>query len=186
MRVKRIVMEWTILIADDHEIVRKGIRDLIRQLRPEWKVCGEAGNGAEAVEMGKSLNPDIVILDIAMPGISGIEAASQLARAHLACHVLLFTMYESGRLAEAAREAGAQGYVLKSQAAHYLILAIDRIMEGGTFFGTPEANGAADGKTSSDGGPIRCEDVDARGVLASPKKSLEKFRWLWPRARFST
>jgi len=136
--------------------------------------------------MGKALNPDVVILDIAMPGMSGIEAASQLARAHLPCRVLLFTMYESGRLAEAAREAGAQGYVLKSQAAHYLILAIDRIMEGGTFFGTPEANGAADGKTSSDGGPIRCEGMDARGTLAFPKKRLQKFRWLWSKAGFST
>jgi DNA-binding NarL/FixJ family response regulator len=184
LRVERIAMECTILIADDHEIVRKGIRDMIRQFRPEWKVCGEAGNGAEAVEMGKALNPDVVILDIAMPGMSGIEAASQLARAHLACRVLLFTMYESGRLAEAAREAGAQGYVLKSQAAHHLILAIDRILEGGTFFGTPEANGAADGKTSSDGGAIHCENLAARGALASPKKSLEKFRWLWPKASF--
>lgn len=179
-------MGWTILIADDHEIVRKGIRDMIRQFRPEWKVCGEAGSGAEAVEMGKALNPDVVILDIAMPGMSGIEAASQLARAHLPCRVLLFTMYESGRLADAAREAGAQGYVLKSQAAHHLILAIDRIMEGGTFFGTPEANGAADGKTSSDGGPIRCEGMDARGTLAFPKKRLQKFRWLWSKAGFST
>ena len=179
-------MGWTILIADDHEIVRKGIRDMIRQFRPEWKVCGEAGNGVEAVEKGKALHPDVVILDIAMPGMSGIEAASQLARAHLACRVLLFTMYESGRLAEAAREAGAQGYVLKSQAAHHLILAIDRIMEGGTFFGTPEANGPADGKTSSGGGPIRCEDLGARGSLAPPRRVLEKFRSLWPQARFST
>lgn len=183
---ERLAMECTILIADDHEIVRKGIRDMIRQFRPEWRVCGEAGSGAEAVEMGKSLNPDIVILDIAMPGMSGIEAVSQLARSHVASRVLLFTMYESSRMAEAAREAGAQGYVLKSQAAHHLILAIDRIMAGGTFFGTPEANGAADGKTSSDGGPLHCEDLAARSALASPKKSLKKFRWLWPKAGFST
>lgn len=179
-------MEWTVLIADDHEIVRKGIRDMIRQFRPEWKVCGEAGNGADAVEMGKTLSPDVVILDIAMPGMSGIEAASQLARSHVACRLLLFTMYESSRLAEAAREAGAHGYVLKSQAAHHLILAIDRIMAGGTFFGAPQANGGPDGKTSSGGGPILCEDLGARGALAPSKRSTEKFRWLRPKTGPST
>lgn len=179
-------MDWTILIADDHEIVRKGIRDMIRQFRPDWEVCGEASNGTEAVEMGKTLKPDIVILDIAMPGMSGIEAASQLSRAHLTCRVLLFTMYESSRLAEAAREAGAQGYVLKSQAAHHLILAIDHIMAGGTFFGTPEANGAANGKTSSNGGPLLCEDQGARRAILPLKRRPEQFRWFWPKAGFST
>ncbi len=54
-----MAMETTILIADDHEVVRKGVRDIIRQFRPEWKICGEASNGAEAVEMGKTLKPDV-------------------------------------------------------------------------------------------------------------------------------
>jgi DNA-binding NarL/FixJ family response regulator len=179
-------MEWTILIADDHEIVRKGIRDMIRQFRPEWKVCGEAGNGAEAVEMGRTLKPDIVILDIAMPGMSGIEAASRLARSDAACRILLFTMYESGRLADAAREAGAQGYVLKSQAAHHLILAIDRILAGGTFFGTPESNGSSEGKSSSGGRPILCQDQGAWEMPAPPKSRPKRFRWWRPEPGYSS
>ncbi|HEX5411251.1 MAG TPA: response regulator transcription factor [Terriglobia bacterium] len=176
-------MGWTILIVDDHEIVRKGIRDIIRQLRPEWTICGEAGNGAEAVEMGRALNPDVVILDIAMPGMSGIEAASQLAKSNLASRLLLFTMYESNRLAEAARDAGAQGYVLKSQAAHHLVLAIDRIMEGGTFFGSPEANGTPNGSASSDRGPVLCKDLDRSGACLPLIKSFELFLSLGPAAR---
>lgn len=72
-------MEARILIVDDHEIVRKGIRDIIRESRPEWEICGEASSGAEAIELGKALKPDVAILDISMPGMSGVEAASQIA-----------------------------------------------------------------------------------------------------------
>ena len=156
-------METRILIVDDHEIVRKGIRDIIRHTRPEWKISGEASSGAEAVALAKALKPDVAILDIAMPGMSGIEAASQIAGLHAGCRVLLFTMYESKELAAAARQAKAQGYVLKSQAAHHLILAIDRILGGGTFFGGVEPEGAPVNnkkKAPSDKGRILCKDLD--------------------------
>jgi DNA-binding NarL/FixJ family response regulator len=129
-------MPARILIADDHEIVREGIRMLISRSRPEWEICGEAANGSEAMEAIKSLKPDVVVLDITMPGMSGLEVSSQVTKLDLASRVLIFTMHESEMLPGEVRRTGAQGYVLKSQAARDLIRAIDALLEGGTFFGT--------------------------------------------------
>jgi DNA-binding NarL/FixJ family response regulator len=130
-----------ILIVDDHEIVREGIRTLLRRVRPEWEVCGEAKNGKEAVEAAAALSPDILILDVTMPVMSGLEAASRIARLGLASRVLIFTMHETKSLIMEVRAAGAQGYVVKSQAARDLIVALDRILSGGTFFGAdPESH----------------------------------------------
>ena len=84
-----------------------------------------------------------------MPVMSGIEAASRIAKLCLGCRVLLFTMYESKRLASEARQVGAQGYVLKSQAAHHLIQAIDRVLAGETFFGGSQEDAKPEKKSSS-------------------------------------
>ena len=128
-------MHPRILIVDDHEIVREGIRTLLRRSRSDWQICGEASNAGEALNAIKTLAPDIVILDITMPGMSGLEAAQRIRSMRHASRVLIFTMHDSERLATEVREAGAQGYVLKSQAARDLVLAIECILAGGTFFG---------------------------------------------------
>jgi|SRR5450631_1902304 DNA-binding NarL/FixJ family response regulator len=128
-------MPARILLVDDHEIVREGIRTLIARSRPEWEICGEAGNGEEALEAVKTLKPDIVILDITMPKMNGLEAAPRIAKLGLGCRVLMFTMHDSERLSGEVRQAEAQGLVLKSQAARDLIRAVDRLLAGGTFFG---------------------------------------------------
>jgi DNA-binding NarL/FixJ family response regulator len=127
-------MPARILIVDDHEIVREGIRTLISRSRPEWEICGEAINGAEAIEAAQALKPDVIILDITMPGVSGLEAASKITSLGLGSRILMFTMHDSERLYVEAREAKAQGVVLKSQAARDLIRAIDHLLQGGTFF----------------------------------------------------
>jgi DNA-binding NarL/FixJ family response regulator len=131
-------MGVNILVVDDHEIVRGGIRKLIEESGRDWEICAEAAGGAEAVEAAQRLRPDVIILDIAMPRVSGLEAAGRIRKLGLGSRVLLFTMYESKRLEGEATAVGARGYVLKSQAARHLILAIDRILGGGTFFGKPE------------------------------------------------
>jgi DNA-binding NarL/FixJ family response regulator len=127
-----------ILIVDDHEIVREGIRNLLSQSRPGWNVCGQASNGQEAVAAVRDLKPDVVILDITMPVMSGLEAAPKIVKSGTACRILMFTMHESESLAGEVREAGAHGVVLKSQAARNLIPAIETILSGGTFFGLPQ------------------------------------------------
>ena len=128
-------MAAKILVADDHEIVLEGIRTLVDRSRREWEICGAARNGKEAVEMVQALRPDIVVLDITMPVMSGLEAATQIAKLRLGCQVLMFTMHESEQLTADIRNAGAQGFVLKSQAGRNLILAIETLLSGGTFFG---------------------------------------------------
>ena len=149
-----------IVVVDDHEIVRGGIRKLFAEARPEWEICGEATNGEEALEAVKSLKPDAVILDIAMPQMSGMEAASKIAQLGLNCRVLLFTMYESKRLATEAKQVGAHGYVLKSQAARHLLLAIDRLLAGGTFFGGPDPEPEKEKSPSSGGFLIFLRDLE--------------------------
>lgn len=131
-------MRNRILIVDDHEIVREGIRNLVGRARPEWEICGEAKNGKEAIEAVKSLKPDVVILDISMPVMSGLEAAPLIVGLGLNSRVLIFTMHESNRLAAEVRSTGAHGYVVKSQAARDLILAVERLLSGGTFFSAIE------------------------------------------------
>jgi DNA-binding NarL/FixJ family response regulator len=128
------VMSAKILIVDDHEVVREGIRTLITRARPQWQICGEAINAREAIEACRILKPDVTVLDITMPGISGLEVASAIFA--LGSRVLMFTMHESEHLANEVFQAGAQGFVLKSQAGRDLIRAIERLLGGGTFFGS--------------------------------------------------
>jgi len=127
-------MATRILLVDDHEIVREGIRTLITRSRPEWEICGEARDGEEALEAVRALKPDVIILDITMPKMSGLEAAPRIAKLGLGCRVLMFTMHDSERLSTEVRQAEAQGLVLKSQAARDLVRAVDRLLDGGTFF----------------------------------------------------
>jgi DNA-binding NarL/FixJ family response regulator len=156
-------MSPKILIADDHEIVREGIRTLIRRSRPDWIIAGEATDGKQAVTSVKTLQPDIVILDITMPVLNGLGAANEIAKLKLPTRVLMFTMHDVSRLAEEARNAGAHGYVVKSQASRDLIRAIDQLLSGGTFFGqgvsaTPTGmEGASAGEGGSGEGPASSE-----------------------------
>jgi DNA-binding NarL/FixJ family response regulator len=129
-----IEMSARILIVDDHEVVREGIRTLINRARPQWDVCGEAVNAREAIEASRTLRPDVTVLDITLPGMSGLEAASSICA--LGSRVLMFTMHDSKHLAIEVYQAGAQGFVLKSQAGKDLIRAIERLLGGGTFFGS--------------------------------------------------
>jgi len=127
-------MPVRVLIVDDHEIVREGISQLIARSRPEWLICGQASNGEQALELVQTLTPDVVILDISMPKVNGLQVAAKIAAMELRCRVLMFTMHESERLARDVRAAGAQGVVLKSQAARDLIRAMDHLLAGETFF----------------------------------------------------
>ena len=131
-------MPFRFLIVDDSELVRQGLRTVL-QANPSWEVCGEASNASDAILAIKSLQPDVVVLDVSMPGISGLEAARLIAKLDLAIRVLIFTMHESARIAVEAREVGAHGYVSKSQATRDLVLAIQTLLSGGTFFRVPSA-----------------------------------------------
>jgi DNA-binding NarL/FixJ family response regulator len=122
-----------ILIADDHEIVRQGIR-MVLEARPQWEVCGEALDGGEAFRMAGELRPDIIIMDITMPVMTGLEATAKLTKHRPETKVLIFTMHESQTLPDSVRRAGGRGYLVKSQAARDLIHALECLDRGGTFF----------------------------------------------------
>jgi DNA-binding NarL/FixJ family response regulator len=102
-----------ILVADDHDVVRQGLRSLLES-RSGWEVCGEASNGREAVEMSVALKPAIVIMDIAMPTMTGLEATRQILKASPKTQVIVLTMHESEELLREVLDAGARGYVLKT------------------------------------------------------------------------
>jgi DNA-binding NarL/FixJ family response regulator len=126
-------MPARILIADDHEVVRQGIRAIL-QARPDWEICGEAVDGREAIRLAQELRPDVIIMDITMPKMSGLEASQEIAKLQPPARILIFTMHESKSLAPSVRRAGAQGYVVKSRAARDLVEALERLLAGGTFF----------------------------------------------------
>jgi DNA-binding NarL/FixJ family response regulator len=116
----------SILIADDHEVVRRGIRTLF-EARPEWKICGEAATGREAIEKSRKLRPDIVLLDITMPDIDGLEAIPQILEVCPTAKILILTMHDSGETATRALAAGASGLVLKSDAGRDLVRAVQAV-----------------------------------------------------------
>lgn len=131
-------MTTRMLIVDDHEIVRMGLKSHLAASRPDWEVCGEATDGEQAIRLTQELNPNLVILDITMPRLSGLEATSQMRRLGLDTPILIFTTHDFTTLATEVRDVGAQGYVLKSQAVRDLVRAIEAILQGGTFFGAPK------------------------------------------------
>jgi DNA-binding NarL/FixJ family response regulator len=133
-----IQMSTRILIVDDHEVVREGVRSIIVNARPQWEICGEATNGQEAIDAAMKFRPDVILLDITMPVLNGLDAAIRISGLGLSSRILIFTMHESGELAKDARRVGARGYVTKSDAGRHLVRAIETLLSGHTFFGGPE------------------------------------------------
>jgi two-component system, NarL family, response regulator NreC len=126
-------MRYKVLIADDHGVVRKGLRLLLEQY-PELVVVGEAANGREAVTMAASLSPQVVVLDVAMPILNGIEAAEQILKVNSQVGVILLTMHADESYVLRALHAGVRGYLLKESAEEDLLSAIKSVANGKPFF----------------------------------------------------
>lgn len=123
-------MSCTVLIVDDNVHVRKSLRLTIEK-ELEWQVCGEASNGAEGVSAATRLHPDIVVLDLSMPVMNGIEAARQLKRLIPETHLLMFTSFATPTLEEAARDAGIEAFVPKNEGAILLLQSLRRLVSSG-------------------------------------------------------
>jgi DNA-binding NarL/FixJ family response regulator len=121
-----------ILIVDDEKAVRSALGRLLGT-RKEWNVVGEAANGAVAIEMARELQPDIVIMDITMPEMNGLDATPQIKRDLPAAEVLIFTQHDSTQMVRQAQNAGATGYLLKSQ-AYRLMTAVEVMAQHKPFF----------------------------------------------------
>ena len=122
-----------VLIADDHDIVRKGLRALIEE-RPGWVVCGEARSGREAVEKSSQLKPDVLVVDVSMPDLNGLEATRQVRKLCPKTEVLVITHHDSDEMASEVLEAGARGYVLKSDSDRDLAHAVEALSNHKPFF----------------------------------------------------
>jgi DNA-binding NarL/FixJ family response regulator len=122
-----------ILIADDHPIVRRGLKELLEE-QTGWGVCAEAGDGREAVELALRHRPNVAVLDLSMPELNGLEATRRIRAALPETEVLVFTMHDSEELIGAVLEAGAKGYLLKSDAALQLVPAVQSLAQGKPFF----------------------------------------------------
>jgi DNA-binding NarL/FixJ family response regulator len=125
-----------ILIADDHGLVRRGARGVLHS-RHGWRVVGEAANGREAVEKTIKLKPDVVILDISMPELDGVEVVRQVREAVPDTKVLVLTMHESDQMVQRVLDAGAHGYILKSDLTDCLAKAVNAVSTGKRFL-TPK------------------------------------------------
>jgi DNA-binding NarL/FixJ family response regulator len=132
------VKKLRILVADDHGLVRRGARALL-QARHGWRVVGEAANGREAVEKAIGLKPDVAIVDISMPELDGVEVARQIREAVPHTKVLVLTMHESDQMVRRALDAGARGYLLKSDLTDCLAKAVKAVSEGKRFL-TPKVS----------------------------------------------
>jgi DNA-binding NarL/FixJ family response regulator len=121
-----------VLVVDDHAVIRRGVQGILSTY-PEWDLCGEADNGQDAIRLAGELAPEVVIMDISMPGMNGLEATRIIHDVLPETKVLLLTLHSSSEFVRSAFRAGARGYVLKSDAENELVRALNVVIGEGTY-----------------------------------------------------
>jgi DNA-binding NarL/FixJ family response regulator len=162
-----------ILIADDHEVVRQGVRAVLER-QAGWSVCGEASGGREAVAKAIDLRPDIVVLDVSMPELNGLEATRQIRRA-VPAKVLVLSVHESEQVVTDVLDAGAHGYVLKADAGRIPVDAVRALLDGEEFF-TQRVHGMTDRRATGDRrapGPLTPREREVLQLLGEGKSNKE-------------
>jgi len=148
----------TVLLADDHTIVRQGIAKILDS-EPDLKVIGEASNGREVVHMVKELNPDVVLMDIAMPQLNGIEATRQIKKIHPRTKIIILSMHSHERFISEVLHLGASGYLLKDSTAADIVRAVRAAMDGDTFLSPAISRQVVDGYLSMKKGQVTQQDL---------------------------
>ena len=161
-------MKTRILIADDHAIVRDGVRALLTAAG-DFDVVGEASNGQEAIELAVSLEPDLVLMDIAMPGLGGLEATLEIRRRLPRVRIVVLSQYGEPEYVRRFLKAGVSGYVLKRAAGAELVAAIRAVLRGGLVLDPDVARGAM-----QESGTIDSEVPDAYETLTDREKQILK------------
>jgi DNA-binding NarL/FixJ family response regulator len=151
-----------ILVADDHDIVRVGLRSLL-EAEPGWQVVAEAANGREAVLAAEKTKPDIVVLDITMPEMNGLEATRAILESNPRVEVLILTMHDSEQVVREVVSAGAQGYVLKSDAGRDLVAAIQALRLHRPYFTSRPTQAVLDAYRRASNGDSRPADSPLTG-----------------------
>ena len=158
---------FRILVADDHELVRRGIRVLLEN-HPGWEVSAEAKDGREAVERANELKPDLVLMDIGMPNLNGIDAARQILANSPATHILILTMHYSQQVVQEVLAVGARGFLLKSDAGRDLITAVEAVQHNRTFFTSQATEVVVDGYLN----PEKKEEQPLRNRLTPRERQV--------------
>ncbi len=160
-----------ILLADDHALMRRGIRDLLMS-ESEFEIIGEAGDGREAVRLAEQLRPDVMIMDLAMPELNGLDAIRQIRKDAPEIELLVFSMHDSEELIREVFAAGARGYVLKSDVALYLIEAVKSLARHKPFF-TPRISEAILNSLVSTATPGQVEPARPGPLSAREREILQ-------------
>ena len=121
-----------VLIVDDHAFIRRGVQTILHSF-PEWEFCGEAENGKEAIRLADELKPEVIIMDVSMPGLNGIEATRAIRKTQPDIKIVLLTLHESAELLRSAFRAGARGYLLKTDAEQELVKALTVVVGEGAY-----------------------------------------------------
>jgi DNA-binding NarL/FixJ family response regulator len=169
-----------IMVADDHEVVRRGLRALL-EAQPNWQVCAEAADGRDVVKRAGELKPDVIVLDIAMPNLNGLEATRQLVKMDPAARVLILTLDDSEQLIRDVLSAGARGFLLKSDAARDLVSAVDALRQEKTYFTSKVASMVLNGFLDRGSGaglepsvsPLTSREREVVQLLAEGKSTKE-------------
>lgn len=161
-------MTIRILVADDHKIVRDGLRLLIRQTNKPWEVVGEASDGREAVKMARKLEPDIVVIDVTMPGLNGVEATRKIVHALPRTKIIAMSMYCTREYVSSMLEAGARAYIKKESAFEEIAKAIEFVKSGQVFLGEGVANVVVDDYSKILSG----EDTQERSALTPREREV--------------
>jgi DNA-binding NarL/FixJ family response regulator len=160
-----------ILVADDHAVVRKGIVSLIEE-QEGWKVVAETTNGREAVEKAKQLKPAVAILDITMPGLNGLEATRQIVEGVPKTQVLILTVHDSDVIAQQVLQAGARGYLLKSDVGRDLITAVDALLRNRTYLTATVSRLIMDGYLGKRPRPSENSDLSSPLILTAREREI--------------
>jgi DNA-binding NarL/FixJ family response regulator len=121
-----------VLIVDDHAFIRRGVQTILYPF-PEWEFCGEADNGKDAIRMADELKPEVIIMDVSMPGLNGIEATRVIRKSQPGAKIVLLTLHESADLVRRAFRAGARGYLLKTDVEEELVRALRVVIGEGAY-----------------------------------------------------
>jgi len=121
-----------VLIVDDHAFIRRGVQSILHPF-PEWEFCGEADNGNDAVRLADELKPEVIIMDVSMPGLNGIEATRAIRETLPDVKIILLTLHQSSELLRRAFRAGATGYLLKTDAEQELVKALTVVISDGAY-----------------------------------------------------